>query len=151
MLTALERRGDLTLRNSSLSGAPFTISELWGINIVAGSVDGSVNGVFKDAPLREILDSILLSNGYGYRSVGASLVVSKLEQLGQVNPFMVSATISVSSASVDDVVEGAKLLVTPNGQILRDSFGAQHLRARLPRPRADDSRVRDHHRCGGAG
>ncbi len=117
MLVALERRGDLTLRNSSLSGALFTISELWGINIVAGSVEGSVNGVFKDAPLREILDSILLSNGYGYRSVGASLVVSKLEQLGQVNPFMVSATIPVSSASVEDVVEGAKLLVTPAGQI----------------------------------
>ena len=52
---ALARPGDLTLRNSTLQDALFTISELWHINIVAGDVHGSVNGVFKAAPLREIL------------------------------------------------------------------------------------------------
>lgn len=114
---ALERRGDLTLRNSSLNAALFTISELWGINIVAGEVPGSVNGVFVDAPLREILDSILISNGYGYRSVGESLVVSNLAQLGQVNPYFISATIPITAASVQEVVSGASLLSTPQGQI----------------------------------
>lgn len=114
---ALERRGDLTLRNSSLNAALFTISELWGINIVAGDVPGSVNGVFVDAPLREILDSILISNGYGYRSVGESLVVSNLSQLGQVNPYFISATIPITAASVQEVVSGASLLSTPQGQI----------------------------------
>lgn len=117
LLTALERRGDLTLRNSSLNGALFTISELWGVNIVSSEVNGSVNGVFKDAPLREILDSILLSNGYGYRPVGESLVVSNLSQLGQVNPFFVSASIPVRAADVNEVVAGASLLMTPQGQI----------------------------------
>ncbi|MEM6654313.1 MAG: hypothetical protein AAF596_00780, partial [Planctomycetota bacterium] len=87
LATALNVRGDLTLRNSSLSGALFTVGELWGINIVSGKLEGNVNGVFKNAPLHEILDTILLSNGYGYRAVGESLVVTDLNRLGQVNPF----------------------------------------------------------------
>ncbi len=115
--TALARRGDLTLRNSTLEGALFTISELWGINIVCGDVRGTVNGVFKDAPLREILDSILLTNGYGYRPVGESLVVSPLAELGQVNPYFESATVPVQTADIDEVVEGARLLSTPQGQV----------------------------------
>lgn len=114
---ALERRGDLTLREATLESALFTISELWGINIVAGDVNGSVNGVFKDAPLREILDSILISNGYGYRPVGGSLVVSKLEQLGQINPFFISETIPVGAGKVEEVMEAARLMSTPQGQV----------------------------------
>ncbi|MEM6654160.1 MAG: secretin N-terminal domain-containing protein, partial [Planctomycetota bacterium] len=77
----------------------------------------NVNGVFKNAPLHEILDTILLSNGYGYRAVGESLVVTDLNRLGQVNPFFVSATIPVRAAAVDDVVSGASLLTTPQGRI----------------------------------
>lgn len=117
LVETLGRRGDLTLRNSSLNEALLTISELWGINVVAGEVPGSVNGVFKDAPLREILDSILISNGYGYRAVGESLVVSDLGKLGQVNPYFESATIPVAAANVDDVVAGAALLSTPAGEV----------------------------------
>jgi type II secretory pathway component GspD/PulD (secretin) len=117
LASALARRGDLTLRNSSVDGALFTIGELWHINIVVGEVKGTVNGVFRDAPLREILDTILLSNGYSYRPVGESLVVSPLAQLGQINPFFKSATIPVQSADIDEIVEGAKLLSTPQGQI----------------------------------
>jgi general secretion pathway protein D len=117
LATALARRGDLTLRNSSIDGALFTIGELWHINIVVGEVKGTVNGSFKNAPLREILDTILLSNGYSYRPVGESLVVSPLSQLGQINPFFKSATIAVQSADIDETVEGAKLLSTPQGQI----------------------------------
>lgn len=117
LATALERRGDLNLHNLSLNAALFTISEQWNVNIVAGEVQGTVNGVFKQAPLREILDSILLSNGYNYRIVGKSLVVSSVESLGQANPFFQSATIPVQSADIDEVVEGAKLLSTPQGQV----------------------------------
>ncbi|MEO1497188.1 MAG: secretin N-terminal domain-containing protein [Planctomycetota bacterium] len=117
MPAALARRGDLTLRDSSLEAALFTISELWGINIVAGEIPGSVNGVFKDAPLREILDSILLSNGYAYRPVGESLVVSRLQDLGQINPFFISATIPVGAAEVGEVVDAARLMTTPQGQV----------------------------------
>jgi general secretion pathway protein D len=115
--SALERRGDLNLHGLSLNAALFTISEQWNINVVAGEVQGTVNGVFRDAPLREILDSILLSNGYNYRAVGKSLVVSSIQELGQINPFFQSATIPVRAADIDEVVEGAKLLSTPQGQV----------------------------------
>lgn len=117
VLNSLSRRGDLTLRDATLENALFTISELWGVNIVAAKVEGSVNGVFKDAPLRDILDTILLSNGYAYRPVGGSLVVSRMEALGQINPFFVSETIPVGVSDVDEVVEAAKLMSTPQGQI----------------------------------
>jgi general secretion pathway protein D len=117
LATALERRGDLNLHGLTLNSALFTISEQWNINIVAGDVQGTVNGVFKQAPLREILDAILLSNGYNYRAVGKSLVVSSVQALGQVNPFFQSATIPVRTADIDEVVEGCKLLTTPQGQV----------------------------------
>lgn len=117
VLGQLNRRGDLTLRDATLESALFTISNLWGVNIVASSVEGSVNGVFTDAPLREILDSILLSNGYAYRPVGGSLVVSRMQELGQINPFFITETIRVGAAEVGEVVEAARLMSTPQGQI----------------------------------
>jgi general secretion pathway protein D len=115
--TALQRKGDLNLHGLSLNAALFTIGEQWNINIVAGDLQGNVNGVFKQAPLREILDAILLSNGYNYRAVGKSLVISTVADLGQVNPFFQSATIPVQSADIDEVMQGAQLLTTPKGQV----------------------------------
>ena len=117
LVEALERPGDLVLRASSLDAALFTINELWKVNIIAGHLEGEVNGVFKDAPLKEILDTILLGNGYGYRMVGKSIVVSRLDQLGQVNPFFVSEAIQVSNAKASDLVEAARLLSTPQGKV----------------------------------
>ncbi len=117
LATALERPGDLNLHGLSLNAALFTIGEQWNINIVACDLQGNVNGVFKHAPLREILDAILLSNGYNYRAVGKSLVVSSVADLGQVNPFFQSATIAVQNADIEEVVQGAQLLITPKGQV----------------------------------
>lgn len=117
LATALDRPGDLNLHGLTLNAALFTIGEQWNINIVAGDLQGKVNGVFKQAPLREILDAILLSNGYNYRAVGKSLVISSVTDLGQVNPFFQSATIPVQHADIDEVVQGAQLLVTPKGQV----------------------------------
>jgi general secretion pathway protein D len=117
LATALEKPGDLNLHGLTLNAALFTIGEQWNINIVAGQVDGTVNGVFKQAPLREILDAILLSNGYNYRAIGKSLVISKQAELGQTSPFFESATIPVRTADIDEVVEVARLLNTPQGQV----------------------------------
>jgi general secretion pathway protein D len=117
LIDALRRRGDLNLHNLSLNAALFTISEQWNVNIVAGDVQGTVNGVFKQAPLSEILDSILLSNGYNYRAVGKSLVVSSTDELGMSSPSLQSATIPVQSADIEEAVEGAKLLLTPQGKV----------------------------------
>jgi len=117
MTQALERRGDLRLHGTSLSAALFTINELWKVNIVAGQVEGEVNGVFKDAPLKEILDTILDSNGYGYRLVGESIVIVPTDQLGQMNPFFTSAAIPVTNVLPSTLVEAAGLLSTPRGQV----------------------------------
>jgi general secretion pathway protein D len=117
LTAALNRRGDLNLHGLSLNNALFTIGEQWNVNIVAGDLQGSVNGVFKQAPLREILDSILLSNGYNYQAVGESLVVRSVTELGQSSPSLQSATIPVPSANIDEVVEGARVLLTPQGKV----------------------------------
>jgi general secretion pathway protein D len=117
LAVALEHTGELDLHGVSLDKALFMIGEQWNINIVAGEVKGTVNGTFKQAPLREILDAILLSNGYNYRAVGKSLVVSSIEQLGQINPFFQSAIIPVQTADIDEVVTGAQLLKTPKGEV----------------------------------
>lgn len=117
LIAALDRRGDLVLRGSTLDAALFTINELWKVNVIAGQLDGQVNGVFKNAPLKEILDTILLGNGYGYRMVGDSIVVSKLDQLGQINPFFVSEAIQVTNAKPSELVEAARLLSTPQGKV----------------------------------
>ncbi|WP_442481530.1 secretin N-terminal domain-containing protein [Aeoliella sp. SH292] len=117
LITALDRRGDLVLRGSTLDAAIFTINELWKVNIIAGELQGQVNGVFKNAPLKEILDTILLGNGYGYRIVGDSIVVSKLDQLGQINPFFISEAIQVTNAKPSELVEAARLLSTPQGKV----------------------------------
>ena len=110
----LRRRGDLTLRDTPLASALFSISEIWKVNVVVGQkVEGQVNGVFRNAPLYEILDSILLSNGYGYRPVGHSLVVIPLKELGDLNPMFQSATIVLRNTDPAEILEAVRLLSSP--------------------------------------
>lgn len=116
----LNQRGDLTLRgdDATIENALFTISEIWSVNIVVGNeVRGAVTGVFKNAPLREILDSILLANGYSYRAVGDSLVVQPIEQIGSANPLFKSMTIPIVHAQLDELVEATQLLKSQRGQV----------------------------------
>lgn len=114
----LLRRGNLTLRNSTIEGALFTISETWGVNVVVGeNVKGTVSGIFEQAPLREVLDSILLANGYSYRAVGNSLVVQSTNDVGTANPLFRSLTIPIKHGDVKEIVAGAKLLVSEKGKV----------------------------------
>jgi len=114
----LQERGDLTLDDVTFRQALFTINEVWGVNIFAATdVEGTVSGVFTDAPLHEILDSILLSNGLTYRPVGKTLVVMKLEEMGDFNPMFQSATITLRAASPIDVLPGAEMLKSPRGKV----------------------------------
>jgi general secretion pathway protein D len=79
---ALVRPGSVTFRKTAISEVVFVLSDLWGINIVAGSdVSGEVSGSFRDAPLGEVLNAVLTSNGYGYRRIGESLIVLPLDRL----------------------------------------------------------------------
>ena len=114
----LRMKGDLTLSGTSLRDALLTISDSWKINIVVGDeVEGTVNGSFRNAPLHEILHAILYANGFGYRSVGQSLSVTKLENLGDVNPLFASATIRLQAAKPEDVATRARHLISPQGKI----------------------------------
>lgn len=118
MSSVLRQSGDLTLSDTPLPAAMFSISEIWKINLVVGQdVQGRVNGVFRDAPLYEILDSILLSQGYGYRPVGRSLVILPLKDLGDLNPMFESATITLRYADPAEALESLRMLNSPQGKM----------------------------------
>jgi len=118
LVSRLAKTGDLTLRGTSLSDALFTISDVWQINLVVGDeIQGQVNGTFTAAPLSEVLDAILLSNGYSYRPVGRSLVVMKLEELGDMNPLFQTAAITLANSSPEDLIESASSLSSPQGKV----------------------------------
>jgi len=109
--STLAQRGDLELHQTSLRQALDTISEIWSINIVlGGQIEGNINGTFKDAPLYEILDSILLVNGYGYRPVGDSLVIVAASELGASNPMFRSETFTLQFANVTEVLTAIESL-----------------------------------------
>ncbi len=115
---ALDTRGDLSLQNTTIQKALFTIGATWNVNIVVGKeVDGTVSCIYTQAPLREVLDAILLANGYSYRPVGQSLVVQKAQEVGSANPLFQSAAISISHSDLAEVVEGARLLLSSQGQL----------------------------------
>ncbi|MDZ4656007.1 MAG: hypothetical protein SH868_00370 [Bythopirellula sp.] len=115
---ALDTRGDLSLQNTTIQKALFTIGATWNVNIVVGKeVDGTVSCIYTQAPLREVLDAILLANGYSYRPVGQSLVVQKAQEVGSANPLFESAAIAITHSDLQEVVLGAQLLLSSQGQL----------------------------------
>lgn len=122
----LEKRGSLTLREISLSQALFTISETWEVNLLFGrDIDGQVNGVFRDVTLREVLDSLLLANGYGYQSRGQSIIVMPVDELGENNEMLRTASVPLPSGNAAGVSEAIEMLLSPQGRSqVVDSLGA---------------------------
>lgn len=115
---ALDTKGELTLQDVTIEKALLTIGASWGVNIVVGKdVRGTVSCIYKQAPLRDVLDAILLANGYSYRAVGESLVVQRIQDVGSANPQFESAAISISHSDMTEVIEGARLLLSKQGQI----------------------------------
>ena len=115
---ALVRPGDLMLRQTEISAALLMISEIWEINVVLGpDVTGSVYAQFVAAPLHEILDAILLPNGLGYRPMGQSLVIMKIEQLGDLNPMFDSAVFWLRNVDPAEILESVRLLGSPQGKV----------------------------------
>jgi len=114
----LDRRGDLMLRKTDLTDALFTIGQEWGVSLVMGQrVEGEVHCDFRNAPLRDVLNAILLSNGYGYQVQGQSLVILSLEELGDVNPLFETATISVRHADPTALAAAVQVLNSPRGKV----------------------------------
>ena len=119
-LTALlETRGSLTLRDATLTEALFALREQWNIDmVVADNVEGNVNATFSGTSLREILDSLLLSRGYGYRVLGNSIVVLPLDQLGALKPLFKSQMIPLEHADPAELLSVVELLLSPEGKAL---------------------------------
>lgn len=113
----LQQKGSLTLRDVTLSQALFTISETWDINLLFGkNVDGHVNAVFRDASLQEVLDSVLLANGFGYRPKGQSLIIMPLAELGDNNAMLQTTSLDLPVNGGEDVVEAVRLLLSSQGK-----------------------------------
>ncbi|XZE51830.1 secretin N-terminal domain-containing protein [Planctomycetaceae bacterium SH139] len=112
--------GDVSFRKTPLAEAIFSLSEVWGVNIVAGGeVKGDVSGVFSQAPLAEVLDAILGANGYGYRLSGQSLVIVSLDKIGMDDPNLVSESLAMpgTAEQQESILKAAGLLISPRGQI----------------------------------
>src|SRR6056297_1583417 len=116
----LLQTGDVSFRKTPLAEAIFSLSEVWGVNIVAGGeVKGDVSGVFSQAPLAEVLDAILGANGYGYRLSGQSLVIVALDKIGMDDPNLVSESLALpgTAEQQESILKAAELLISPRGQI----------------------------------
>ena len=119
LTTLLETRGTLTLRDATLTEALFALREQWNIDmVVADNVEGNVNATFTGASLRQILDSLLLSRGYGYRVLGNSIVVLPLDQLGALKPLFTSQMIPLEHVDPDELLTVVELLLSPQGKAL---------------------------------
>ncbi|MBI1314719.1 hypothetical protein GC176_25785 [bacterium] len=115
----LERRGNLTLRDVTIVDALFALREQWKIDmVIADDVQGQVNATFTGASLREILDSLLLSRGYGYQIVGRSIVILPLNQLSALKPLFNPETIRLQHADPEEMLEVVDLLLSPQGKAL---------------------------------
>jgi general secretion pathway protein D len=116
----LQKQGSVSFRDTPIAEVIYTLSQQWGVNIIAGSdVSGSVSGSFKDAPLREILDSLLSVSGYGYRQNGSSLLVLRQDQIGPSNPNFRAETLllprDTSPDGMQDIVAALRVFSTKSG------------------------------------
>ncbi len=116
----LQRRGSVTFRDTPIAEVLLTLGQQWNVNIVSGAdITGTVSGSFREAPLREILDSLLNVNGYGYRQNGGSLLILKQEEIGPNNPNFRVETMSLprdlSGRALEEVLGALKVFSTTNG------------------------------------
>ena len=115
----LERRGNLTLRDVTIVEALFVLREQWQVDmVIADDVEGQVNATFTGASLREILDSLLLSRGFGYQIVGRSIVILPLNELGSLKPLFNPEIIRLQHADPDELIEVVDLLLSRQGKAL---------------------------------
>ncbi len=115
----LNRRGNVTLRDTTLTDAMFVLRKQWDVDmVVTSNIDGTINAAFTNATLREILDSLLLSRGFGYRVVGRSIVILPLDQIGALKPLFDSEVIPLRNANPNEMKEAVELMLSPHGKVM---------------------------------
>lgn len=114
----LEQKGTIVLRDASLVEWLFAIQKEWGIDIVVGNElqREVVNGAFTDTTLREVLNSILISRGYGYRQVGKSLLIVRLDDL-TIKPDQRTVLLPLEFLNPQEVESSIQLLLSQQGQV----------------------------------
>ena len=114
----LNRPGDLSLQDTSMQQALIAIGATWNVNIVVGKdISGSISCVYHNTPLGEVLDAILLANGYSYRAVGDSIVVQQANEVGSANPLFQSLAIPVRFGDLEEIVDAIELMISKQGQV----------------------------------
>jgi general secretion pathway protein D len=111
--------GTIQLRDATLADWVFAIQAEWKINIVAGGElqRETVSGAFTKTPLRDVLNAILYTRGYGYQEVGNSLLVMKLDDIGSIKPQQEVAVLPLQFVPPTDVQPTVQLLLSPNGTV----------------------------------
>lgn len=114
----LETKGTIILRDASLVEWLFAIQKEWGIDIVVGNElqREIVNGAFTDTTLREVLTSILVSRGYGYRQVGKSLLIIRLDEMN-IKPDQRTVLLPLEFLNPQEVESSIQLLLSQTGQV----------------------------------
>lgn len=116
--TKLEQKGTIILRDATLVEWLFAIQKEWGVDIVVGNELKTeiVNGAFTDTTLREVLTSILVSRGFGYRQVGKSLLIVRLDDM-TIKPDQRTVLIPLELLSPLDAEPSVKLLLSRTGLV----------------------------------
>ncbi|HUG68972.1 MAG TPA: secretin N-terminal domain-containing protein [Pirellulaceae bacterium] len=114
----LDQKGTIILRDASLVEWLFAIQKEWGIDIVVGNElqKEVVNGAFTDTTLREVLNSILISRGFGYRQVGKSLLIVRLDDL-TIKPDQRTVLLPLELLNPLEVEPSIQLLLSQQGQV----------------------------------
>lgn len=113
----LSKKYSIDLRDATLLDALFAVRDASGLNIVVGNeVTGTVNASFADTTVYDILDSLLITRGYGYRVVGGSLAVVPLEAIGDQLPLFETEIIGLKHSVPDDLLTSIESMLSPEGR-----------------------------------
>ncbi|MGB7345753.1 MAG: secretin N-terminal domain-containing protein [Pirellulaceae bacterium] len=114
----LSTRLSLDLRDATLLEALFTVRDASGLNVVVGNeVTGTVNASYSNSTVYDILDSLLITRGYGYRVVGESLSIMPLASLGDQLPLFETKVISLQDCNPDDLLPSIESMLSPEGRV----------------------------------
>lgn len=114
----LSQKVSLDLRDATLLDALFAVRDTSGLNMVVGNeVTGTVNASFVNSSVFEVLDSLLITRGYGYRIVGGSLAVVPLSSLGKQLPLFETSVIQLEHSTVADLLTAVESQLSPEGSV----------------------------------
>jgi general secretion pathway protein D len=114
----LRQTGDLKLRNTPVSEALAGVAKIWNVNISSSAdLQGVVSSTHAGSTLGEVLQAVLLPNGYSYQIIGNTIVVVSADDVGLQNPLFRNVTIPLQYTSALEIVTAAQHLVSPQGKV----------------------------------